>query len=462
MESAFSFELLTKFKPKSIFDLSLVTAAVRPSGASYRDDLCAHKIHKNPSKEIDEILKNNNGFLVYQEDVIKFLQQACGLTGSEADNVRRGIAKKRMEILDKAMPKIVNGYCERSDKPREEAEQDLQQFLQVIKDASDYMFGYNHSVAYCLLSYLCAYLRYYYPKEFIAGYLNFAANADDIKNGTELAKAYNVRITPPKYGVSRGGYAYDKEAGVIAKGLSSIKYLSSDIADSLYNIAHNDNPQDFSDMLILSSDKGIDTRQMTILININFFERFGTVPKLARIYSAYQLFYKQGKPIKSMRKDKVGNGDFAEVVKSHSTDKTKTGKEAASYTFATEEDVAECLRDCERHILALPVPDLSLKDKIQNSIDYLGYCDVQTGDPKDRRKLIIGDVHAKRSNTSGAIWAYSLDVQSLGTGKASQLTVLSRMYDKNPIKKGDIVYCKNIYKNERGYWYMNDWSQISS
>lgn len=143
MEGDYAFDLMKRFRPKSIFDLSLVTAAVRPSGASYRDDLCAHKTHKNPSKEIDEILKNNNGFLVYQEDVIKFLQMACGLTGSEADNVRRGIAKKRMEILDKAMPKIINGYCERSDKPREEAEKDLQQFLQVIKDASDYMFGWR-------------------------------------------------------------------------------------------------------------------------------------------------------------------------------------------------------------------------------------------------------------------------------------------------------------------------------
>lgn len=143
MESSYAHASLCKFAPHSIFDLSLVTAAVRPSGASYRDDLFAHKIHKNPSKEIDKILANNNGYLVYQEDVIKFLQEACGLSGSEADNVRRGIAKKRMEILDKAMPKIVDGYCSRSDKPREEAEKDLQQFLQVIKDASDYMFGWR-------------------------------------------------------------------------------------------------------------------------------------------------------------------------------------------------------------------------------------------------------------------------------------------------------------------------------
>lgn len=141
MEGTFAFELMNRYQPKSLFDLSLVTAAIRPSGASYRDDLCAHKIHKNPSAEIDELLKDNNGFLVYQEDVIKFLQQCCGLTGSEADNVRRGIAKKKMDILDKAMPKIISGYCAKSTNPPEVAKQELQEFIQIIKDASEYMFG---------------------------------------------------------------------------------------------------------------------------------------------------------------------------------------------------------------------------------------------------------------------------------------------------------------------------------
>lgn len=320
----------------------------------------------------------------------------------------------------------------------------------------------NHSIAYCLLSYLCAYLRCYYPNEFVAGYLNYAANADDVKNGTDLARVYGVKITPPKYGVSRGGYAYDKEAGVIAKGLSSIKYLSADVANIFYNIAHNDKPTTFTAMLLDVKDKQVDTRQMTILLNIGFFEKFGNVPTLSKIFASYQLFYKQGKPIHSMRKDKVGNGAFAEIVKLYAGDKTKSGKDAASYTFQTEEDVKDCLEACEEYIRSLELPDLPLKTKIANSIEYLGYCDVQTNIPTDRRKLIIGEIKPKRSSTSGQVWAYSVDVQSLGTGKASQITVLSRMYDKKPINKGDIVFCKDIYKNDRGYWIMNAWENITA
>ena len=63
-EGAFAFESLKKFAPKSIFDMSIVTACIRPSGASYRDSLLARKPHSNPSEIIDELLKDNLGLLI--------------------------------------------------------------------------------------------------------------------------------------------------------------------------------------------------------------------------------------------------------------------------------------------------------------------------------------------------------------------------------------------------------------
>ena len=140
-ESAFAADCFKKFQPKSIFDMSLVTATIRPSGTSYRDDLLSHKVHKNPSEIIDELLKDNLGYLIYQEDTIKFLQQICGLSGSEADNIRRAIGRKQKDRLDAAMPSILEGYCEKSPKPREAAEQEAKEFLQVIEDSASYQFG---------------------------------------------------------------------------------------------------------------------------------------------------------------------------------------------------------------------------------------------------------------------------------------------------------------------------------
>lgn len=140
-ESPFAFDCLKKMRPKNIFDMSLVTACIRPTGASYRNDLLARKVHENPSKIIDDLLKNNLGYLVYQEDTIAFLQQICGLSGSAADNIRRAIGRKQKDRLDAAMPSILEGYCNKSDKPREDAEKEAREFLQVIEDSASYQFG---------------------------------------------------------------------------------------------------------------------------------------------------------------------------------------------------------------------------------------------------------------------------------------------------------------------------------
>lgn len=84
-------------------------ASIRPSGESYRDRLLSHEKNKNPSELIDDLLKENHGYLTFQEDTIKFLTNICGLSGSEADNIRRAIGRKQRDRLETALPDILNG-----------------------------------------------------------------------------------------------------------------------------------------------------------------------------------------------------------------------------------------------------------------------------------------------------------------------------------------------------------------
>ena len=121
--------------------MSIVTACITPSGASYRDKLLSRVPHSNPSSLIDELLKDNLGYLIYQEDTIKFLQQICGLSGSAADNIRRAIGRKQRDRLEAALPSILDGYCNKSLQPREVAEKEAKEFLQVIEDSASYQFG---------------------------------------------------------------------------------------------------------------------------------------------------------------------------------------------------------------------------------------------------------------------------------------------------------------------------------
>lgn len=455
-ESAFAFDSLRKFKTHSIYDMSLVTACIRPSGASYRDELLQRKPHHNPSPIIDDLLKDNLGYLIYQEDTIKFLQQICGLSGSEADNVRRAIGRKQKDRLEAALPDILEGYCSKSSQPRNIAEEEAKEFLQIIEDSASYQFGYNHSIGYCMIGYLCAYLRYYYPAEFITAYLNNANNEDDIKNGSALAELYGIQIVPPRYGISKDRYVYDKDRHVIAKGINSIKYMNSAVANELYDLAKRSDPKTFMSLLtLMNNETSIDTRQRDILIKIDFFVDFGNVTELSRIASIF-AFFKNG-TAKKVQKDKI-SGQMLDVVSKYATDKNKNGTEAKSFTIT---DMAGLLDECEAVIKSLHLPDLDLKCKIQNQIELMGYIDLTTNKKEDRRKLLITDVFPLSSKKDNTIWGYAVQTRSVGSGKASRLTIRSSVYAKAPIKRFDIIYAKELEKNRSGYWYLLDYDLIA-
>lgn len=454
-EGGFAFESLKKFVPKNIFDMSLVTACIRPSGASYRDELLARKTHHNPSELIDELLSDNLGYLIYQEDTIKFLQQICGLSGSEADNIRRAIGRKQKDRLDKAMPSILEGYCNKSSQSRDVAENEAREFLQIIEDSASYQFGYNHSVAYCLLGYLCAYYRYYYPIEFVTSFLNNAANDADIQNGTALAKLKGIKIIQPKFGFSRGDYFYTKESNVIAKGLDSIKYMSKAVANELYELSQTNTYQSFSDLLYdISHKTSVDSRQLEILIKIDFFSDFGNQRELFAINDIFEMF-KKGEA-KQIKKDRIDGTQFEEIVKRYANGKTKKGEEAKSYTLL---DVMAIIRECEAKLKTLGVNDLSIPLKAKNFKDIMGYAGYVSGKETDRNKLLITGVYPVRRKKDNEVFGYSVLTQSIGSGKESRMTVFKKKFDKDPIREDDIIVCKRWGRDGK-YFQLLDYEHL--
>lgn len=447
-ESAFAFDSLRKFVPKSIFDMSIVTACIRPSGSSYRDVLLARQPHKNPSQIIDDLLKENLGYLIYQEDTIKFLQQICGLSGSEADNIRRAIGRKQKERLDKAMPSILEGYCNKSPQPREIAEQEAKEFLQVIEDSASYQFGYNHSIAYCLLGYLCAYYRYYHPIEFITSFLNNAANEEDIRNGTVYANKIGIKITMPKWGLSKGEYFFDKDKNVIAKGLSSVKYMSAKITDELYSIANFRPYNRFVDVLIdLDRNSSINTRQLEILIKLDFFSEFGNQRELLRIMEMFYETFKRG-TAKKLSKDKVDGTPLEPIISKYAVGVTKSGGVAKSYTLL---DITSIMHEIEDAIKAIHMDDLNDLLKVRNFADAMGYVGYVSGKEEDRRKLYVLDVYKLVRKKDNKHFGYSVVTKSIGSGIESRFTVVNKIYDQEPIKKGDIIFCKTFERNGQYY-----------
>ena len=456
MEGEFAHSLLRQFKPQNIFDMSLVTACIRPSGASYRNDLIQKKVHKNPSPIIDDLLRDNFGYLVYQEDIIKFLQQVCGLSGSDADNVRRAIARKDNERLQAALPSILDGYCSKSDKPRDIAEIEAKEFIQIIEDASSYMFGYNHSIAYCLIGYMCAWLRHYHPIEFITAFLNNAANEDDIRNGTAFANKVGVSVTMPKWGVSKSNYFFDADKHIIAKGLESVKYISASIADELYDIANSDTFDSFTNVLLdLDEKSAIDSRQTDTLIKIDFFSEFGNQRELFRITELFSGLFKHGQA-KKLSKEVIDGTELEPIVTKYAVGTLKSGGVAKSYTLL---DVNSIMQETERAVKRAKMPDLNDITKVRNFVDVMGYVGYVSGREEDRPKLYVLDIYPLKRKRDKAQFGYSVITKSIGSGIESRFTVFNRVFSKEPIKKDDIILCKG-YDRDGQYFTMTKYDKL--
>ena len=356
-ESPYAYSLLKQYQPRKINDLSLVNASLRPSGESYRDRLIAKEINQNPSQQIDDLLADNNGFLVFQEDVIKFLRDICGLTGGEADNVRRAIGRKQVDRLQKALPQILEGYCSKSDKPRETAEEEAKTFIKIIEDSSNYMFGYNHSTGYSMVGYLCGYMRHYHPVEFITAYLNCSNTMDDIISGTQLAKSLNIKINDIKFGKSIDKYNCNN--GEIYKGIESIKYLNKQVAQELYELSQNNKYDTFIDLLKDINEKtSCNSRQLEILITLNFFSDFGRNGKLLEIYKIYDNLSTRSQ-IKISDIEKL-NIDEALLQK-------YAGKQTAK--LYKDIDMIGLISDM---VKTIPDKMLSIKGQLKAEVEYLG------------------------------------------------------------------------------------------
>ena len=430
-EGDYAFKMLKEFVPHKINDMSMVNAALRPSGASYRDRLLAHEVNKNPSEIIDELLKDNLGFLIYQEDTIAFLQNICGLSGGDADNVRRAIGRKQKDRLEAAMPEILEGYCKMSPKPRDVAEQEAKEFLQIIEDSSNYQFGFNHSTGYSMIGYLCAYMRYYYPEEFIAAYLNNANNEDDIRYGTELARVKNIKIHPIKFRHSGATYTVDKSTHSLYKGCSSVKFLNTDVSEQLYNMKDTQ----FNSFVDLLSVFPGNSRQREILCRLNYFSEFGGSLKLIKIAELFDKYY--GKKI--IKKDKC---DLPiEIVEKYITSQTEK-----QYRFETDNMLSLLSELCDK----IPNQDLPILAQINAQQEYLGYIDLI--DPTKPTKAIILDVNCK--------YTPKITLYRLGDGKTVSVKLKKRSFESNPLASGMIIDYRTEKKNK---WRKenNEWVQIN-
>ena len=402
--------------------LSIGNGAIRPAGASYRDDLANGVIRKSGNEAIDEFMKPTFGYLVFQCQIIQFLHQYCGYTMGEADIVRRHFAKKTG--TEKDIPQIKAGFAktmaEQYGMSKEESDKVIADFIQVIMDASNYLFSLNHSQPYSYEGYVSGWLRYHYPLQFLTVALNINQGKEEKTSAlTAYAHKVGIGIKPPKFRHSRSAYFCDTETNCIYKGLGSIKYMSEQVAEALYGM-RDMQFRNFIDVLFALQqlkDKP-DSRQLDILIKIGYFEEFGSAKALLLGVEIFNKFYK----CKNIKLDKWNEmGYNINILKDNAdkmTEKTASGLDNCGLILGI--------------LRSLRMPRTTIVDKLRWQAELLGYVDGSDPSRDVNDWLVLGI----ETTSYGTAW---LRLYNLCYGAERHYKVDKRWAASHSCKAGDVL-----------------------
>lgn len=274
-------KFMKDLQPNCLEDLIAGISLYRPGPMDFIPKYIENK--HNPDKVVydtpflEPILKNSYGVIIYQEQVMQIFQQLAGYSLGQADLVRRAMAKKKKKELMEQKDKFIYGApaegitgCAALGIPAEVAAKifaDMESF-------ASYAFNKSHAAAYAVVAYRTAYLKYFYPKEFLAGVLNDRIDKiEEISKYVMYMKEKNIDVLPPDINKSRD--IFWVEGNGIRIGLGALRGVGQDaIAAVIKERTENGLFKDFSDF-VQRCTKYVNKRIVESLIYAGAFDCFG-------------------------------------------------------------------------------------------------------------------------------------------------------------------------------------------
>ena len=275
IESAGMRDALIQMKPNHIEDIIALVALYRPGPMSniptYND--CKHG-KQTPDylhPLLEDILKPTYGVIIYQEQVMQIAQKLSGFTAGQADILRRAMGKKKRAELEKQKQNFIAGAVKNG------ISKDIAAgiFLK-IEPFAEYGFNKSHAAAYAIISYQTAYLKTYYPKEFIA-----ASMTMDISNQNKLSEFYeelkrlNIEIVRPDINECFADFKTD--GGKFFYALGAIKAVGFEaISNIVKERTKNGKFKSISDFLNRINPKDINKLQLEGLVKAGAFDQMNS------------------------------------------------------------------------------------------------------------------------------------------------------------------------------------------
>ena len=287
---------------------AMTSGIIRPSGESIRANYLQGIPYDNGHEAINELFKDNLGYIIYQEDIMMFLKEFCGYNDHEADTVRRGIAKKigTEKLIPEIESRFIEYFSHKYDVSEERCQELIKGFLKIVEDASSYGFSYNHSISYSMLGYLCGYLRKYYPIYYYTAMLTeFKDKPDKMKEiYRHIYKFSDYTVQSPTINYAKMNFSCDAEHGIIYEGLFGLKGLSKNSEEGLNMLPKDINS--YLDILVYIKENQVplSKKDLTILIQKDMFRQFGGQKYLLGINELFFDVYKYNPKTKQNTKDK--------------------------------------------------------------------------------------------------------------------------------------------------------------
>jgi DNA polymerase-3 subunit alpha len=219
---------LRELKPTVFDDLIAMGALYRPGPMQFIDNFIDRKhgraeiTYFHPTME--NALKMTYGVLVYQEQVMQIAKEMSGFTGGQADTLRKGVAKKKPEVLAKMKKDFIEGAITHSNADRDK----MEEFWTQLEAFAAYCFPKAHAACYALISYETAYLKAHYPAAFMSALLTSDYGSTD-RIAIEVAECQRmgVKVLPPDVNESFLEFAVVQSTHNIRFGLSAVKNVGT-------------------------------------------------------------------------------------------------------------------------------------------------------------------------------------------------------------------------------------------
>ena len=276
---------IRELEPSNILDISAMIALYRPGPMEQIDKFIASK-HKRtaityPHESFRDILDETYGIIVYQDQVLKILQQFAGYSMGGADIVRKAMGKKIPELMHEQEENFLQGAADQGYDS-----QTSQAIWNLIEPFAGYAFNKAHSVSYALISYRTAYCKVHHPVEYLVSTLNCRMNAPKywVKTLDEATRLQHTLLPPS---VNHSKSMCTPENGAIRLGLAAVKNVGAQSADGIIANA----PYESIDHFCRTADlSGINRRTFENLAQAGAFDELGErgqiIHNAARIISS--------------------------------------------------------------------------------------------------------------------------------------------------------------------------------